>query len=269
MEGPSLYLAAEQLRPLRGERLLEVSGNTKTDKERLAGRVVRDIFPWGKHLVFQFDTFAVRIHFMLFGTFEAEVDGVWVTGDYRRARVPRLALTFARGQVLIFNCSVKFIESPSAKRDYDFSIDIMSRAWDPQQALRNLPGRGPGPGRGDEQIADVLLDQQVFAGVGNIIKNEVLSLTRTHPQQTVGSIDGRKLKRIIAEARAFSKQFLRWRRKFVLRKNLKVHRRGTCPHCAGKLSREKTGKRMRWSYWCPRCQLLRTPRATSRSLSPR
>ena len=251
MEGPSLYLAAEQLRPLKGETVVDVAGNTKTDKERLRGRIVRDIFAWGKHLVFQFDTFAVRIHFMLFGTFEAEVDGVWVTGDYRRAREPRLALVFTRGRILMFSCSVKFIESPSARRMYDFSVDIMSRSWDPGQAVRNLRRAA------DEQIADVLLDQEVFAGVGNIIKNEVLSLTRTHPQQRIRSLNAAKLKEITARTREFSKQFLRWRRKFLLRKNLKVHRRAACPHCAGKLLRKKTGERERWSYWCPRCQPLR------------
>jgi endonuclease VIII len=150
----------------------------------------------------------------------------------------------------MYNCSVKFIESAAAKRSYDFTIDIMSRAWDPRQALRNLRSHA------DDQIADVLLDQEVFAGVGNIIKNEMLSLTRTHPKQLVGAVPPRKLREIIAEARSYSMQFLRWRKKFVLRKNLKAHRRSTCPHCAGKLSREKTGKRHRWSYWCPRCQPL-------------
>jgi endonuclease-8 len=94
MEGPSLALAAEQLRPFRKKTVLEASGNTKLDKAIFVGREVKDIFSWGKHLVLQFDSFALRIHFMLWGTFEAQVDGVWVTGDYRRARVPRLALSF-------------------------------------------------------------------------------------------------------------------------------------------------------------------------------
>jgi endonuclease VIII len=248
VEGPSLYLAAEQLRPLRGERVRAVSGNTKVDKDRLLGLVVRDVFAWGKHLVFQFDTFALRIHFLLFGSFEAKVGKVWVTGDYRRTREPRLVMKFGRGTIRMFNCSVKFIESRSAKRTYDFSVDIMARAWDPGLALRNTRARD------HEQIADILLDQEVFAGVGNIIKNEVLSIVRLHPQEIVKSLDDKSLKQLITQTRAFSRQFLRWRRKFVLRKNLKVHRRATCPHCGGKLSRMKTGKRSRWSYWCQDCQ---------------
>ncbi len=40
MEGPSLFLAAEQLAPFKNQRILRVSGNTKIDKDRL----VRNIF---------------------------------------------------------------------------------------------------------------------------------------------------------------------------------------------------------------------------------
>lgn len=66
MEGPSLKLAAEQLQPFIGRTVLNISGNTKLPKEILQDKEVEDIFSWGKHLVFQFDTLAVRIHFLLF-----------------------------------------------------------------------------------------------------------------------------------------------------------------------------------------------------------
>jgi endonuclease VIII len=248
MEGPSLYLAAKQLAPFKEKQILAVSGNTTIGKERLHEETVKDIFSWGKHLVFQLDTFAMRVHFMLFGTFEAEIEGESVTGDYKRARVPRLLLEFPNGTISMFNCSIKFIEDGAARKSYDFSVDIMSPKWDPEQSLRNM-AKEP-----DEEIADVLLDQEVFAGVGNIIKNEVLSIVRINPKTTIRNIPLRKRKEIVVETRSFSKQFLAWRKKFLLRKNLKVHGRGTCPHCSGKLIKQKTGKRDRWSYYCPVCQ---------------
>ncbi len=250
MEGPSLHLAAKQLKPFKGERILSVSGNTSIDKTRFDGKTVRDIFAWGKHLVFQFDMFALRVHFLLWGTFEAQVLGVWVTGDYRKARVSRLSFVFQNGEINMFNCSLKIIESAKAKNEYDFSTDIMSPKWDADQAYRRAR-KMP-----DEEIADVLLDQEIFAGVGNIIKNEVLSIMRVNPKATVASIPPKKLKALIAETQAFSRQFYKWREKFVLRKHLLIHRKGTCPHCGTKVIREKTGKRERWSYWCPVCQAL-------------
>jgi endonuclease-8 len=201
MEGPSLYLASEQLQPFVGERIRSISGNSKIDQHRFGKKIVKDVFSWGKHLVFQFDDFALRIHFLLFGTFEAVVDDRPVTGDYRRARVPRLKFIFQNGEVSLFNCSLKFIESARAKKTYDFSIDILSSKWDPGQALEHLRRRS------DEEIADVLLDQEVFAGVGNIIKNEVLSLARTHPESRVRELSAPKRKEIISLARSFSEQF--------------------------------------------------------------
>jgi endonuclease VIII len=250
MEGPSLYLAQAQLKPFKKKVVLEVGGNTKIEKERMYRKEVKDIFAWGKHLVFQFDTFALRTHFLLFGTFEAVVNGVAVTGDYRRARVPRLSLRFKKGEILIFNGSVKFIEEKNAKKTYDFSIDIMSSKWDPTQAYQNVRKER------DEEIADVLLDQSIFAGVGNIIKNEVLSNIKINPETKVKDIPPRKLKSLIEEARRFSLQFLRWRKAFKLRAHLKTHRKGICQHCGGKLTRGKTGKRNRWSYYCPVCQAV-------------
>ncbi len=248
MEGPSLYLAKEQLAPFIGKRILAVSGNTKIGKEKLKGLVVKDIFSWGKHLVFQFDSFAVRVHFMLFGTFEAVVEGNSVTGDYKRAFVPRLKLNFENGEISMFNCSIKFVEEKNAKKVYDFSIDIMSKKWDKDQAYKKIKQQK------SEQIADVLLDQTIFAGVGNIIKNEVLSMARVSPLRLVETISPKKLKEIVSIARSFSQQFYRWRKKFVLRKHYTIYQKGTCPHCGGKVTRKKIGKRERWSYFCSRCQ---------------
>src|SRR4051812_44328559 len=68
MEGPSLFLAQEQLRPFKKKMIVAAEGNTKAiPPNTVVGMEVNDIFAWGKHLVFQFDTFAIRIHFMLFG----------------------------------------------------------------------------------------------------------------------------------------------------------------------------------------------------------
>lgn len=251
MEGPSLLLASEQLIVFKGKKVKVVSGNTKIEKERMLGKKVTDVFSWGKHLVFQFDSFAIRTHFMLFGTYEATIDGVTVTGDYRRAYVPRLELQFENGDVKMFNCSIKFIESPNARREYDFSIDIMSSKWDSEKAYKNTM-QFP-----EEEIADVLLDQTIFSGVGNIIKNEVLSIVKVNPQIKIKNLSKLKLQEIVTSAHSFSWQFYEWRKKFVLTKNLKIHRKGKCPHCGEKVTHQVTGKRKRISHYCPICQRIK------------
>lgn len=251
MEGPSLYLAAEQLQPFVGRRINGVSGNSRIGIERLKGCTATAIFAWGKHLVFQFETFALRVHFMLWGTFAATINGSSVTGDYRRSGPPRLVLDFSNGEITMWAASVKFVEDADARAAYDFTADIMSDQWDGRAALKRLRAFP------QVEIADVLLDQAIFAGVGNIIKNEVLFRTGTSPFARVRNISDRKLRAIVADARVFSFRFLELRRIFALRKNLDIYGRSVCPRCGGSIERRVHGRRARRSYFCRRCQRVR------------
>ena len=177
--------------------------------------------------------------------------GASVTGDYRRSGAPRLTLTFANGEITIWSASVKFIESDRARDGYDFSVDVLSDDWSPSQALRQLRDHP------DEEVADVLLDQSIFAGVGNIIKNEVLFRTRTHPATRVRRLSLARRKAIVKDARTFSFRFLELRRQFALRKNLEVYGRSECPSCGGRVRRKVHGRRQRRSFFCPACQKTR------------
>ena len=263
MEGPSIHLAAEQLRPFVGKRIQVVSGNSRIGIHRLRRQRVNEIFAWGKHLVFQCDSFALRVHFLLWGTFAATVRGASVTGDYRRSGPPRLVLGFAVGTVTIWSASLRFIDSDNARTGYDFTADVMAPQWDARAALRKVR-RHPGA-----SIADVLLDQSIFAGVGNIIKNEVLFRTRTSPFARVRDVPAGRLRAIVAEARTFSFRFLELRRVFSLRKNLEIYGKSTCAACGGKISRRIHGVRERRSFYCTACQHRRSERPARRSISAR
>ncbi len=248
MEGPSLKIAAEQLQAFKNKRVLLVWGNTKVGKEIFNNKKVGEVFAWGKHLVIQFEDIALKVHFLLFGTYEAEINGQTVTGDYVRSREPRLAMKFKNGEIRLFNCSVKLFETNNLRSTYDFSIDILADEWDNKKALKIVKDEK------SEMVADVLLDQEIFAGVGNIIKNEVLWLCKINPAKRIKDLNDVQLKEVIKQARDFSEQFYEWKKEFVLRKNLQVHRRKLCPNCESKIIREKLGKRDRWAYWCPICQ---------------
>jgi endonuclease-8 len=258
MEGPSIRLAAEQLQPFVGRRVRAVSGNSRIGIAQLAGRKVREIFPWGKHLVIQFERFGLRVHFLLWGTFAADVQGVSVTGDYRRAGPPRLVLEFANGVVTIWSASLRLVEGASIRETYDFTIDILSDSWDPRNALKRIRARP------SAEIADVLLDQAIFAGVGNIIKNEVLFRTRTNPTATVRKLSDRRLEAIVADARVFSFRFLELRRRFALRAHLEVYGRSACTVCGGRILRRVHGVRGRRTFFCQVCQRVRSVAPTGR-----
>ena len=112
----------------------------------------------------------------------------------------------------------------------------MSEHWNPRAALRKLRAMP------DTLVCDALLDQDVFAGVGNIIKNEVLFRIRVHPLSTVGALSPGKLRELVAQARQYSFDFLAWKKAFVLRKHWLAHNKGVCARCGRKLTRAYLGR---------------------------
>jgi len=238
-EGPSIVILKDEAKRIVGRRIVAVEGNTRIDKERLVGERIVALRSWGKHFLIELPTFALRVHFMMFGSYRI---------DARKEAEPRLGLRFARGSELnLYTCSVRFIDEP-LDEVYDWSADVMSDAWDAAAARRKLRAMP------DALVCDALLDQNVFAGVGNIIKNEVLFRIRLHPLSTVGALPARKLAELVDEARRYSFDFLAWKKAFVLRKHWLAHTKRTCPRCAIPFVKAHLGKTHRRSFFCERCQ---------------
>lgn len=250
MEGPSIFLAAEQLSPFIGQKILTLHGNTKKIcKERLLQQKIFSIFSYKKYLFFQLENFTLRTHFLLYGSFEATINNVVVTGDYpKKNQFPRLALKFKNGHLEMYNCSVNLIETANAIKECDLSSDIMSDDWNSENAYSKIKKCL------NVEIADVLLDQEIFGGVGNIIKNEVLFLAKISPTRKVKNISAAKLKEIIGISRDYIFSFLKWRKLFVLKRHYQVYRQSYCHKCQAKITRKKTGARGRLSFVCERCQ---------------
>ena len=75
----------------------------------------------------------------------------------------------------------------------------------------------------EKLMCDTLLEQNVFSGVGNIIKNEVLYRTHVHPESLTGKIPKIKIREIIREARIYSFEFFEWKKKYELKKHWLAH----------------------------------------------
>lgn len=241
-EGPSIVLLKESMQHFTGQTVITVRGNSKAGIDTLQSKVLMRIESWGKHLLLQFNsTQLLRIHFMLFGSYAI---------NERKDRNERLGLDFSNGEINFYACSVKFLEG-EIEELYDFTADVMGGKWKISTTLKRVKMYP------NELIADVLLDQEIFAGVGNIIKNEVLYRTRIHPQSIVKEISDFKLKEIIKDTRVYSFQFLEWKRNYVLRKNWQVHTKQTCPKCLTPLEKvKKLGKKQRRAFFCTKCQKL-------------
>lgn len=238
-EGPSIVIVKEEVQPFIGKKIIKVEGNSKLDIQRLAGEEIIDFKSWGKHFLICFRDFTVRIHFMLFGSYRI---------NEQKDAAPRLRLIFEKGEINFYACSVKFIEE-NLDEVYDWKADVMSDQWDGKAAKRKLKEIP------DTLVCDALLNQNIFAGVGNIIKNEVLFRTHIHPETKVSDLPAKKLNELIKEARNYSFDFLNWKKQYVLKKHWLAHTKKTCPRCDVPFVKNHLGKTNRRSFYCNNCQM--------------
>ena len=246
-EGPSIVILKQQAAKFAGQTVRGVSGNGKQDLQRMDGQRVRALCSWGKHFLIAFDGFAMRVHLLLFGSYRIDERKRDAAGTLS---APRMSLAFDNGELNLYACSLKYIEGDLGD-SYDWSGDVMADAWDPAQARRKLKTHP------QMLVADALLDQTLFAGVGNIIKNEVLFRIRVHPQSTIDALPPRKLGDLIKQAREYSFDFYQWKKAYVLRKHYQVHARTTCPRDGNRLTyRKHLGRAQRRAFFCEVCQKL-------------
>ncbi|MGE3683930.1 MAG: DNA-formamidopyrimidine glycosylase family protein [Bdellovibrionales bacterium] len=222
-----------------GKKVLAVTGNTREPIARLKGQTLLDVGTWGKHLLFFFSDVTMKIHFLMWGSYSVDTE--------KKNRKIRLGLTFPRKKLFFYACSVKFLDA-DVEVIYDWSADVMSPSWDEDSAIRKVKALK------DEMVCDVLLNQQIFSGVGNIIKNEVLFILRLHPERRVQSLSARKITQLVREAHDYSWKFYEWKMAYELKKHWLIMRKKICPNCNGKVTRRPTGKGDRLSHYCERCQ---------------
>jgi endonuclease-8 len=239
-EGPSIHILREQAAGFAGKVVRQAIGNSSIDMKRLVGRRLIAVRSWGKHFLLEFEGFSIRIHLLMFGTYRIN--------EGKEGATPRLSLGFAGGRELNFyTCSVQYIEEP-LDLVYDWSADVLSDDWDAAAARKKLRAMP------DTLVCDALLDQSVFSGVGNIIKNEVLFRIRVHPLSTIGALPATKLRNLVEQARQYSFDFLGWKKAFVLKQHWLAHTKRICPRCDIPFTKAHLGKTQRRSFFCENCQ---------------
>ncbi|QNN44159.1 endonuclease [Pedobacter roseus] len=241
-EGPSIVILKDLIKELHlgKPEVLEVNGNAKNfDKDRLLHEKIADFKSWGKHFLICFKDFTVRIHFMLFGTY--------LINERKKTRLT-LGLVFKKDELNFYTCKVDLLEG-NVKEHYNWENDIMADEWNSKSAIKKLKEIP------EALVCDVLLDQQIFSGVGNIIKNEVLYRIRVHPLTKIKNLTPAKLKALVTEARNYSFDFLKWKKENTLSKHWEVYSQKECPR-KHSIEKKELGKTHRQTYYCEKCQKL-------------
>jgi endonuclease-8 len=243
MEGPGVRTIADRLSPLVGRRVVSIDGRSRFPLGKIKEKTVERIYPVGKLLFLRFPECTLRVHFLMWGRYRlnGEISG----------KVPKLSLSFDDGSVLrIYASAIALLRNGEVERAYDPSLDPMDSAWDVERAVRLVRGRGR------EWICDILMDQALLPGAGNIIKNEALFMARVHPANPSGCIPPEVLSRLLLAVRDFSFTWYRCDREGKrINPFLSVYRKKDCPVCGGKVESGRMGALERISFWCPACQL--------------
>lgn len=236
MEGPSLVIASTEMSKFFGKKVNAVSGSQ--DWNELLGQKFISAKSWGKHFILIFSKQTLRIHFLMFGSYRID--------HPRENRIPKLQLSIGGSEIYFYSCAIKEIDPKLG--EYDWSTDLMSKDWDAKKVLKLVRSKP------ETMICDLLMDQDIFSGLGNIMKNEILFRLKLHPELKVKDLSPSLQRKLVKTSRDYAFDFYEWKKKNVLKKNWLIMRKKKCPVCGRKVKKKPTGKLQRLSHFCSFCQ---------------
>ena len=271
-EGDTIFRAARTLhRALAGKPVVRFESvfphlNRVHDDAPLTGRTVESVRAAGKHVLMQFSgELVLRTHMRMNGSWHIYRPGEpW----QRPRRAMRIVVATADFVAVGFDIPVaEMIRARELKKHDELrrlGPDLLAETFDAVEAQRRMRERE------STEIADVLLNQRVLAGIGNVYKSEVLFSCGVSPFTRVASLDDRQLDCLITTARRFLRAnvgdnlaamttytgFRRTTRRSDPAERLWVYGRAgdPCRTCGTAIKMRAQGPDARLTYWCPSCQ---------------
>lgn len=217
------------------------------DDASIRGRMVERVDARGKHLLIWFSgDLVLRTHMRMHGSWH-----VYRTGErWQRPKADmRIVIGTPDHEAVAFNVPEAEL---TTRRDLErapvvreLGPDILAEDFDAAEVTRRVEAMAT------EEIADVLLDQRVVAGIGNIFKSEALFAAKVDPFAAVGSLSRHDIERVVDAARRRMRASASG-----TRADFYVYGRAgrPCRRCGTVISRRRQGDNTRLTYWCPRCQ---------------
>ncbi|XP_076468433.1 endonuclease 8-like 3 [Babylonia areolata] len=281
VEGPGCKLKGEKIRSkLLNQSVKAVSGNAvdreqkslrkkrkgddaKSDDAKVVeqhvtsfhqsiGQKLDEVLTLGKELFMFFGDVCLRVHFLMAGSFRVNDVQVDTDGGKKIPASASLEIQFSKDKLTFYKCAAE-IRPPSAchqKYKNLKDLDICSPTFNPKLAVKEMMLEK------DRQLCDVLLDQDVLPGVGNIIKNEALFDSGLKPDSKVSELCVEHISHLVKMTRDFSMLFYKCRKNGTnLRQYMKVYQKGKCGECSTKITMTRMGEDSeRVTYFCPTCQ---------------
>jgi endonuclease-8 len=237
------------------------------DNAPLTGRTVERVESRGKWLLMFFSGDLILVtHMLMRGSWH-----IYRTGErWKRSRQQmRVVIRTKDFEAVAYDVPVaRFHTAHSLERSSaipKLGPDLLGRQFSQDDAAARIRARA------DEEVANVLLNQQVMAGLGNVFKSEVCFACNVHPFRTVASLSGMEIDCLVDTARKMvaanvvgtaSDRVTTYTggRRTTFNADpaarLWVYgRQGQpCRRCGTAILMRKQGTGVRSTYWCPECQ---------------
>jgi formamidopyrimidine-DNA glycosylase len=243
-------------------------------KKELKGKKIKGILRAGKNIIFELSgNKSLLIHqkltgHLLYGQWKKE-KGKWfplvggAIAEDPMNRFLHLIFWLDNGRQIALSDVRKFAkvelkENPILKKELSkIGPDALEVSFEEfKKILKKKKGK----------IKQVLMDQEVIAGIGNIYSDEILFLSKIHPARIVPKLSEEELKAIYRNMRKVLQKAVELQGTSVVdyrtplgekgqyEKLLKVYRKEgkPCPVCGAPIKRIKMGSRS--AHFCPVCQ---------------
>lgn len=262
-EGHAVARWGDALRKLVGERVdtIQVPPRWRERAKHILGADLTLVHTHGKHLVLHFSSgWVVHTHAMQYGSWQVGAVGQ----DLRKeARFARLRLTTAVSEVVFYHGPVMEVlsleELAAHERFNSLGPDLLHDDFPVATVLTAVKAQG------DREIGDVILDQRIVSGIGNIYKSEGLFLATIDPRRPARTITAWEMDVLFEELIPLMQagryvygmtvtlppdlRLEPWMRNWV------YQRRGQpCFVCATPIQMIRQGEFQRATYFCTHCQ---------------
>ena len=287
-EGDTIYRAARALhKALAGRVVTAFDTNLApiarvNDDTPLVGRVVERVEARGKWCLVHFsatssgdEALILVTHMLMSGSWH-----IYRTGEkwWSPRRAMRVAITCGDMQAVAFNVPVTEFHTERSLARYSqvpkLGVDVLSEEFSVEAGVAALHERART--HPDDEIAVVLLNQRVLAGLGYVYKSEVAFAAGVNPFRQMRTITEREMEVMVEVSQRYMKANVndggsslttgdgivtysgnrRTTHSMDRSDRLWVYgRQGQeCRRCGALVEMRKQGEQVRSTYWCPGCQ---------------
>lgn len=256
-EGDTILRAATTLGArLSGKKVLRFASTLpQLSHAGLVGRTIRAVQAVGKNLFIVFDDGrSLHTHMRMTGSWHV----------YPQTVEPRKLAGTARVMLEVDGCVAICFSAPIVRLLSDAQVarevatlgpDILAESFDAGETARRVVAAGERP------IGEVVMDQTVVAGIGNIYKSESLYVARIDPFLAAGALGIDKARALLGHARRLMQRNLTpgagmRTTRLGAGGRLWVYKRSgePCFTCGERIRMRRQGVGKRSTYYCPSCQ---------------